>query len=88
MFKVAKFIHANQFDTVISILNSPNFYAAILKKVFWLSPRFIISHGSKTNFEEISRTRKYMLEWTNDVVDVVTCNSFHEKETMVRNQLF
>lgn len=84
--KLRKLVKEQKFDTVISILNTPNFYAALLKWSLGSKAKFIISHGSKTDFSKISWLQEKTRSWTNKVVDVVSCNSYHENENWVDHQ--
>lgn len=74
--------HINQekYDTIISFLDTPNFYAAIAKTFASHKPKLIISYRSKTEFEKLSWANLNIKKWTNHITDVIIANSNHERE--------
>jgi glycosyltransferase involved in cell wall biosynthesis len=76
---LSKLIEKEQFDTLISFLDTPNFYAALAKKFSKHKPKLIISYRSKTDFSKLSWAALKIKEWTNCRADSIVANSNHER---------
>lgn len=66
---------------LISYLDTPNFYGAIIKTLT-KKINFICSHRSKTDFGNLNFRRKYFYKFINYKADTIICNSYHEAEGM------
>jgi glycosyltransferase involved in cell wall biosynthesis len=75
---LANILKTEKFDTIISFLDTPNFYAAMAKKWSFSKAKLIISYRSKTEFEKLSWTSLKIKEWTNNNADKIVANSNHE----------
>lgn len=73
-------IKKNQYETIISFLDTPNFYSSIIKVLFGKKIKLIISYRSMTNFSKLSYFKKSTLKWTNSKADFIISNSHHERE--------
>lgn len=75
---MCKLILQQRFDVIISFLETPNFYAAVIKFLLKDKIKLIVSYRSSTNFSKISFLRLKILEWTNLQADFIVSNSIHE----------
>lgn len=85
IFKLYQVVVKNRYNTIISFLDTPNFYACIVKFILGSKVRLIISYRSMTNFLTLSFVKKQLHKWKNFIADVIVSNSHHERE---RWQLF
>lgn len=81
--KLTKLYQQKQYDSVISFLDTPNFYAAIAKKLSSHKPQLIISYRSMTNFKKLSKQQIWLKKWVNKTADIITANSHHERKRWI-----
>lgn len=81
--KLTKLYQQKQYDSVISFLDTPNFYAAIAKKLSSHKPQLIISYRSMTNFKKLSKQQIWLKKWVNKTADIITANSHHERNRWI-----
>jgi glycosyltransferase involved in cell wall biosynthesis len=78
--KIQQIITKESIATVISYLETPNFYAALIKSFFHREVKLITSYRSKTNLATLSWVHSAKLRWTNKQADFIVANSNHERE--------
>jgi len=85
IFSLAKKINTDSYHAVISFLDTPNFYSTLASFISNKKTKLIVSYRSKTNFSEegfINKTTKYLI---NKNADVIVSNSYHERNTWIKN---
>lgn len=75
-----KLYQTEKYDTVISFLDTPNFYAVAAKKLSRHKPPAIISYRSMTDFGTLSLWSLWLKKWVNRQADWIVSNSYHEQE--------
>ncbi len=73
-------IEASQFDVVLSYLHTPNFYAAVAKRLAKHKPNLIISYRSMTDFKTESWFSILLKKWVNRQATHIVSNAHHERK--------
>ena len=85
IIQLKRLIKSENPDIIIAYLNTPNFYAALAKKLSRRNSKLVISYRSKTDIKKLSRISRKMKEWVNDYVDFIFCNSYHERQNWIEH---
>lgn len=70
---------ARENDAMISFLDTPNFYASIVKVLIGRKLCSVASYRSMTNFDSIGRSKLWMYRFINYSADTIISNSQHER---------
>ena len=84
--KLRSLLKANQFDAIISFLQTPSFYASIAKVLAGNTIPLIISERF-ISFEKKGTIRYRVKKITHALADFATTNSHHERERLIRKGL-
>jgi glycosyltransferase involved in cell wall biosynthesis len=77
----------NKYDTVISFLDTPNFYTCLASTFAKHKPKIIVSYRSKSDLKQMSLLKKKQKEWVNKTADAIVANSHHERERWQKSDL-
>lgn len=80
IWQLARIIKTEKISTVISFLDTPNFYAVAANLLTVGRAKVAISYRTKTNFKRLSLARKCLYQFNNFFANHLVFNSFHEKE--------
>lgn len=81
--KLVQIVKRNNYTAIISFLDTPNFYAALAKKLSKTNAKLIISYRSKTEFDNLNNIKLKIKEFTNNTANFIVSNSNHEKKRWV-----
>ncbi len=84
--KLRRVLKANQFDAIISFLQTPSFYASIAKVLAGNKIPLVISERF-ISFEKKGTIRYRVKKITHALADFATTNSHHERERLIRKGL-
>lgn len=83
VLELRKLIQKENFDALISFMDTPNFYLILAKHFSKKYINTLISYRSKTDFTKLSFFSKSLREWVNKKATHIMCNSHHERERWV-----
>jgi glycosyltransferase involved in cell wall biosynthesis len=79
-----KYIKNGEYKFVLSYMDTPNFYIALVKKITNTKSIFITSERFKTNFEK-KNISLLLKKFAHKHADFIICNSEHEKNNWITN---
>jgi glycosyltransferase involved in cell wall biosynthesis len=82
--EMAKLIHREKVDQIISFQITPNFYALAANKLSRCFTPTIISYRSKTDYSKLSWIHLKLQEWMNKETTYIVCNSHHERKRWMK----
>ena len=83
--KLIQLLKDHSFDTVISFMDTPNFYATMACLISGSNAHLAVSYRTKTDFNSQPWHLKKLREWVNKKANFIICNSVHERERWSRN---
>lgn len=78
LYALWKLINTEEYDCLISFLNTPNFYSVLASKLAYKKLKVICSYRSKTNIELLGKFELWSRKWVNNNSNYLVANSFHE----------
>ncbi|MCA9748998.1 MAG: glycosyltransferase family 4 protein, partial [Romboutsia sp.] len=86
VYHLKEVIRRENFDVVISYLDTPNFYTSLSMLFIRNKPKFICSYRSKSDFGKMGFFELNMKKWVNNRADYIVSNSFHEAQRWANQQ--